>query len=565
MRWSRRAGWWPAALLVPLCAALYLPGLFALPPIDRDEARYAQAARQMLESGDLTIPHLQSAARLIKPAGAYWLQAAAVRLADATPPAAIGVHRLPSVLGALAAVLATYAIGRRWFAPRVAWLGAALLAVSALLVVEAHLATTDAALLACVVAAQACLASLYTAARRGRPGSAAAAAGFWLAQGAGILMKGPIAPLVSALTIAALLAAAWVRRWRGAPAVGGSTPPGLLSALRLWWGVPLLVACLAPWVVLVALRADWRALPAAMASDIAPKLLGGHESHGAPPGYYSLIVPATFWPGSMALVFALALGWRRRHRPAESFLLAWLVPTWLLFECLPTKLPHYVLPAFPALALLAARAALTAPAKLRPPLAHPVTRALLLGWALLTAACGIAPAMAAHALAADMRNAAVVLPALAAAGLAAFVLRQSWRGRFAAAAWTSALGAVLVYGPLLEWVLPRLDALWLSRAAAAAVDRAGTARPLAAVGYGEPSIVFLTRSDVALLDPDGAAAFLAERPHGLVLVETNALAPFSDAAQRRGIQLRNLWSQRAFNYTKGRWVELQLFAGVGPH
>src|SRR5262249_38509159 len=144
VRWSRCAGWWPATLLVPLCAALYLPGLFALPPIDRDEARYAQAARQMVESGDFTVPHLQEEPRLIKPIGAYWLQVAALRLADPHPGAPIGAHRLPSVLGAFAAVFGTYAIGRRWFAPRVACLGAAWLAASALLVVEAHLATTDA-------------------------------------------------------------------------------------------------------------------------------------------------------------------------------------------------------------------------------------------------------------------------------------------------------------------------------------------------------------------------------------------------------------------------------------
>jgi len=88
--------------------------------------------------------------------------------------------------------------------------------------------------------------------------------------------------------------------------------------------------------------------------------------------------------------------------------------------------------------------------------------------------------------------------------------------------------------------------------------------PLAVVGYGEPSIVFLTRSDVTLLDADGAATFLAEHPNGLVLVASDALAPFSDAVRRRGIELRNLWSQRGFNYTKGDWVELQLFAAAAP-
>src|SRR5438132_10717889 len=65
---------------------------------------------------------------------------------------------------------------------------------------------------------------------------------------------------------------------------------------------------------------------------------------------------ATFWPGSLLLVPALARGWRGHELPAERFLLAWLVPAWAILELVPTKLPHYVLPLYPALALLTAMA-----------------------------------------------------------------------------------------------------------------------------------------------------------------------------------------------------------------
>lgn len=500
----------------------------------------------MVASGDYIVPRVQDRTRLIKPIGVYWLQAAVLEVATKSP-SAIGLHRVPSVLGALVAVLGTYWIGVRWLATGPAWLGAALLAASALLVVEAHLATTDAVLLACVVAAQGCLAALYSAARRGRPGSARNAAAFWLAQAAGMLVKGPAAPLVSGLTIAVLLVAD-----RG-------VARRLLLALRPWWGVPLAAACMAPWVIAVGSRAGWPALPAAMASDLLPKLAGGHESHGGPPGLYLLMVPATFWPGSLALVFALVMGWRRRRRPAERFLLAWLVPTWLVFECLPTKLPNYVLPAFPALALLAARAALTAPAKLRPPLRHAVIRILLIGWCLLTLAAGFAPAAAVYAWGPTRPTLAAALVALAAVAIASVCLRRCWRGDLPSAAWTAALAAVLVYAPVLHWVLPGLDTLWPSRAAAGAIARIASDRPLAAVGYAEPSLVFLTRSDIALLSAEAAAAFLTEHVKGLVLVSGDQLAAFTAAAQRRGIGLRNLWSEPAFNYSTGAWIDLQLF------
>ena len=71
-------GWRPYALLGALCMALYLPGMTAIPVLDRDEARFAQATRQMLETGDFLHIRFQSEARNQKPAGIYWLQAASV-------------------------------------------------------------------------------------------------------------------------------------------------------------------------------------------------------------------------------------------------------------------------------------------------------------------------------------------------------------------------------------------------------------------------------------------------------------------------------------------------------
>jgi hypothetical protein len=230
-----------------------------------------------------------------------------------------------------------------------------------------------------------------------------------------------------------------------------------------------------------------------------------------------------------------------------------------------------MLPAFPALALLAARAALTAPAKLHPRVRHAATRALLFGWAVLTLAFGIAAVVAGYWLRAagtagpiNLAAAAGALAALAAAGLAALCLVGVWRGQLAAAAWTAALAAALVYAPLLQWMLPRLDALWPSRAAAAAVDRAGAHRPLAAVGYAEPSLVFLARSDIALLDAEAAAGFLADHADGLVLVTGDRLSDFTAAAQQRELAVRHLWSDRTLNYSTGDWIDLHLVGSARP-
>ncbi len=299
-------------------------------------------------------------------------------------------------------------------------------------------------------------------------------------------------------------------------------------------------------------------MPTALAADLVPKLLGAHESHGAPPGAYLLSLPATFWPGSIALLFALGTAWRRRRRTPERFLLAWLLPTWIVFECLPTKLPHYVLPTFPALALLAARAVLAVPAHLQPSARHAIVRALAIGWALLTltlggAACGAALWLG-DAMARGLAAVAVAITIVIAIGC----LRRFWAGRVGSATCIALAGAVPLYAVLFAGVLPHLTPLWPSRAASAAIARAGADRPLAAAGYHEPSLVFLTRTDLALLDGGAAAEFLATHRDGLVLVSDAERPALVAAARRRGLELRTRWSSRALNYSRGAWIDLDL-------
>src|SRR5215469_7212309 len=91
------------AALVAVCLISYLPGFFNIPPIDRDEARFVQASKQMLETGDYVDIRFQEEVRYKKPVGIYWLQAAVVHAAEvAGVPQArttIGLYRIPSLLG----------------------------------------------------------------------------------------------------------------------------------------------------------------------------------------------------------------------------------------------------------------------------------------------------------------------------------------------------------------------------------------------------------------------------------------------------------------------------------
>src|ERR1700691_5136136 len=163
---SRRA----AAVLILVSLMAFLPGFFQIPPVDRDEAYFAQATKQMIETGDYVDIRYQDDVRYRKPVGIYWLQAAVVKTASAlgVPGAltTIWLYRMPSLICAIGAVLATYWCALAFVSRRGAVLAALMMAASTILGVEARLAKTDAVLLFTIVLAMGALARVYLSPRR---------------------------------------------------------------------------------------------------------------------------------------------------------------------------------------------------------------------------------------------------------------------------------------------------------------------------------------------------------------------------------------------------------------
>lgn len=541
----------PYLILSLLSLALYLPGLTTLPPTDRDEARFAQASRQMLETQDFVRIRFQEEPRHKKPAGVYWLQAAAASLAGPAPGNPIWPYRLPSLLGAVVAVLLTFALGRHLFDEGTAKLGAALIASSLLLVGEAHLAKTDAMLLALTVGAQGALGRIYLSRDAGGPGASVA---FWVAQGVGILVKGPILPLISVLTVAMLVTA--------------DRSASLLRKLRPSLGIPLLLAVVSPWAAVVTLATKGAFFHDAIRSDLLPKLISGQESHGLPPGFFLLLLMVTFWPGSLFVFPGLARAWRLRSQPGERFCLAWVVPAWVVFELVPTKLPHYVLPTYPALALLTARAVLNGATGVVPGLGSLLARGGFLIWAAVGLALG--SAIITVPLVLDGRFEPLSLGSLvvAVAGVA-ISLRYAFRGRSLEAMKTAVIMTALILAPALHSVLPGVDGLWVSRSVAQAVGRHGQPQdggraPLAAAGFHEPSLVFLLGTETRLLSAEAAALHLRQHPGGFALVTSEKDRTFLEKAAALDMTPQAVEKIRGFNYSKGRWVTLTLY-GTDSH
>jgi len=191
-----------AAFLVAMSLVCFLPGFFNIPPIDRDEARFAQATKQMIESGDYIDIRFQDEVRYKKPVGIYWLQAAAVHAGEAlgVPQArtTIWLYRMPSLVGALGAVLLTYWTALAFVSRRSACVAALMLAASILLGVEARLAKTDAMLLATVVAAMGVLAREYLGKDKPAEAGWLLPGLFWTAVAGGVLLKGPLTAVAAA-------------------------------------------------------------------------------------------------------------------------------------------------------------------------------------------------------------------------------------------------------------------------------------------------------------------------------------------------------------------------------
>jgi 4-amino-4-deoxy-L-arabinose transferase-like glycosyltransferase len=569
MGWS--AGWLrgvrDGVLIAGLCLLLYLPGISAIPPLDRDEARFAQSTRQMLDTGDFLLIRFQDSARNKKPAGIYWLQAAAVSIFSTPDATAIWPYRVPSLLGAMAAVLLTFSLGAALFSGgfaggfsagtgsgtgppgqrRIGVIAAVLLASALGIVAEAHIAKTDAALLAAVMAGQGALGLAYVRARTGRPVALWIPLVFWSAEFAAILLKGPPGPALAVVTAASLWIADGEARW--------------LRGLYPVAGIIALCAGVAPWLLAIEHATEGSFLAEALGHDLMAKLIGAQESHGAPPFSYLLLALASFWPGSLLLVPAISRAWRRHDAPAERFLLAWLAPAWVLLELVPTKLPHYVLPLFPALALLAA-AALVDGARL-----DPATWARRLDWLVKGAWVAVSLGLAALLIGLPLRfgdHLAVVglFGALLVIVLAAALLWYSPSAGITSTGITTGLIAALSLAfvmPAALGVLPGLDRLWLSRAAAGLVARHAPAAgvPLVAVGYSEPSLVFLLGTSLRLTTPSAAAEALGGG--GEALVSSREDAMFRQALSARGLLAQPLGSVPGLDYSNGQRMVLTLY------
>jgi 4-amino-4-deoxy-L-arabinose transferase-like glycosyltransferase len=536
---------WPLAILLPVLLLAWLPGLVMLPPLDRDESRFAEASRQMVETGNYIDIRFARGARYNKPIGIYWLQSAALRVAGPALRGRIGIYRLPSLIGGLLSVVFLYFFARAIAPPKAALLASLLFGTSILVTAESDIATTDAALLATIMAAQLTLMRVYLTARSGTRAAPALVFGGWVAVGLGILLKGPV--ILAVLAVTALAVSLWDRSFKW------------LAGSRPLTGAALAAAIVAPWAIAIGLASHGAFYQQSLGHDFAAKILGGQESHGAPPGYYLALVSLTFWPATLLLLPAFGSAITRRRDPTSRYLLAWGAAVWLMFELVPTKLPHYILPAYPALALLAALFAARPLDGAEPGwqrvLRFVAATQFALGAIAFGALCIYLPGRFGGTL--QWPVIAGVVFGGAAAMLAILYFLQ-WR--IVHAGFCAVASAVLFMSILAFGVAPQLRDLWLSPRAAELVagHRGAHDPPVVLDGFVEPSLVFELGGD-ARIEPRDMAGRLAAEQGGLALVEDRVQQQFLSGLASAGAAAEPLGGVSGFDYSTGRAERITLY------
>ncbi len=546
----------------------------ALPAAQRDPR---------LHSGGLAVPMVQDRPRLNKPPLIYWLQSASAATFTLADPRrdAIWMYRVPSLLAAIASVLLTWRLGARLFNESIGHLAALALAVAPVIAWEAHQSRADMLLLACTLAA---MRALFEVFRGKNPLSSAQPTpatrwlwpiAFWLACAAGFLTKGPIILMIAALAIATLSVLSRRARW--------------ILALRPLLGLVILTASVAPWLYAVASHVGFDRYLSIVRDELLGRSLEPKEGHWGPPGYHIALLSFIFWPGVMlagvaipaalriafppgapigstrfARVRALLIG-ARLADPALAFALAWLIPSWIVFELVSTKLPHYTMPLLPAVAILAAWGARRADAGDLPQTRTRLVRLGLLGWLCIALTFIIATLALAIVSAIDQPLAARRIPALAISilgplvSLALFVssARALRAHRYARAHTAGILLMLPLLIALFQFLLPR--PLGLSDRLAnhlAALDPSSS-RPLAMLIYHEDSMVFHTRGRIERIDPPAARDWLIAHPTGLLLAPPTLIANLQREPGTPRLEQRALES--GLQYSRGKRVELAWF------
>jgi 4-amino-4-deoxy-L-arabinose transferase-like glycosyltransferase len=323
----------PARIVLLLAALLFICNIWGYDLWAPDEPFFGEGAREMVVDGQWVVTHVNGKVNTHKPPFFFWLIAL---LSLPFGKVYSLTARLPSSLASLGTVAMTLRLGRRMSSERTAVLAAFVLATSYIFWDKARSVQIDAVLCCLIWVAL----SAFEAWRAGDLNGRRAGLVFWAAGALAVLAKGPVGLLLPlGIALVTLAVDREIGRWRDfAPFTG----PLLFAAICGVWVVATMLWGPAEYSVWGALKEHF----------IDRGLHGMH--HAQPWWYYAKVLPPQLLPWTFLVPGALVLAWRRRDRH-DRFLLVTVIFIVLFFSISTEKRTLYVLPAFPAFALMTAR------------------------------------------------------------------------------------------------------------------------------------------------------------------------------------------------------------------
>ncbi len=539
---------------------LILAGIFSgqnsIPPIDRDEARFAQASRQMVQSNDYVNIKFQDEIRAKKPIGIYWLQAFSTKFFGSEE---IGSFRVPSLLSSLISILFVGFLTRLIFPLYQTIVVTLLFSSSITFMGEAHLAKTDATLLCLICIQQYYLLKLILEKKTSFRVKYLYPVIIWFAFSFGVLVKGPVS---FAILIPTVILFCFFQK-----------SIDLIRELKPIIGIIICALVILPWFFAIQEATQGVFLQKAFNEDFFSKLQSGQEGHGALPGTHLLILSVTIWPVATFLPCLILFCIENKNNIVIQFLISWIVPFWIIIEIIPTKLFHYSLPVLPAIAILAIGGMFQFKSNIKK-IQNTLLKNLIYFSSVLFGLGGVILGIGLFYtcykfniekdFSITFLTILIILIAIAVFSLSLLLIfnlkaindisRKYFHNLPLAIIALSAMFNIINF----NFIIPKLDYLFPSKILANKIELINP-ETITSAGYHEPSLVFLLKGNVLLSKPHEAAIFMAEGKKNISLIEKSSLGEFLESTKELNLKVKKVDTVRGYNIAKGRHVEINIF------
>ena len=541
-----------------------LPGLSSIPPLDRDEARFSQASKQMLEDKNYVIIKFQEELRSKKPIGIYWLQIASASIFGKDN---IISYRAPNIFSTIILIIVfstfVYSISFRYFNLNISssltfsFFSSLVMATLLGLSIEIKQAKTDTVLLTLCTVQQLIFWKIYSYGKESwnkykHHEYIWLTRLFWLIIALGILVKGPISPLLFTMTLLSIcildrfVEKEWNLSWLN---------------LFLWFQGLLIVSIITlPWIYLAWQATDGHLILDAINKDFLIKLRSGQENHWGPFGSHLFLLLLTFWPMVLLLPFAAraCLDWK--HERLIRFLISWIIPFWIILELTPTKLPHYILPIFPGLILLILIGISSPPSgNIKFSKINKFFRAVVVIFTLL---------LALSLVYVSLNFSSKILIFILSIVLSFIMITSIIFGNIfflneSKYKLSPLFGMLILAGIcnifVFSYIFPNLDKIHITPKIKNYIDSLEF-RPdtIVATGYHEPSLIFSLGRDTLLLSPEEAALVLVEGDNTLAIVEERTHNEVKKILNKFENKIVYLTSLDGFNLAKGQKIKIHI-------